>query len=144
MIPPSRTVSNAGASTWATVAPPPTLLLDPNPDAAAVMASQLRHAGFETYIATNGYAALLAIRTTHFGTIVVVADLTNIAIRNDLRALRRAAPDSWLVLIAESMIDPADKFIQELGSDAIFAAPFTVADLTQRLNTLSNRRRPIP
>jgi DNA-binding response OmpR family regulator len=85
MIPPSRTVSNAGASTWTT------LLLDPDP-AAAVLASQLRHAGFEPSIATNGYAALLAIRTTRFGAIVVVADLTNIAIRNDLRALRQGLP----------------------------------------------------
>jgi len=144
MVPLSHTVISAGTNALTTVAPPPTLLLDPDPATAAVMASQLRHAGFETYIAINGYAALLAIRTMRFGAIVVVADLTNIAIRNDLRALRRAAPDSWLVLIADSLIDPADEFLLELGSDALFAPPFTVADLTQRLNTLSNRRRSIP
>jgi DNA-binding response OmpR family regulator len=141
MVPPSPTVNHAGTDALTTVDPPPTLLLDPNPDAAAVMASQLRHAGFETHIATSGSSALLAIRTLRFGAIVVVADLANTAIRNNLRAIRRAAQDSWLVLIADSMIDPADEFLHELGSDAVFAAPFTVADLTQRLNTLSNRRR---
>jgi DNA-binding response OmpR family regulator len=123
------------------VNPPPTLLLDPHPDAAAVMASQLRHAGFETHIAASGRSALLAIRTMRFGTIVVVADLANTAIRDNLRAIRRAAQDSWLVLIADSLIDSADEFLLELGSDALFAPPFTVADLTQRLNSLSNRRR---
>lgn len=45
------------------------------------------------------------------------------------------------MLIADSMIDSADEFLHEPGSDAVLAAPFTVADLTQRLNTLSNRRR---
>ena len=129
---------------WATVDPLPTLLLDPDPEAAAVMASQLRHAGFETHLTTNGPSALLATRTMHFGAIVVVADLTNSATCKNLRALRHAAPNSWLVLIADPMIDLADEFLHELGSDALFAAPFTVADLTQRLNTLSNRRRPTP
>jgi DNA-binding response OmpR family regulator len=134
-------VSNAGTEAWGTVDPLPTLLLDPAPEAAAMMASQLRHAGFETHIAANGPSAVLAARRTHFGAIVVVADLASTAMCNTLRALRHAAPDSWLVLIADPMIDRADEFLHELGSDALFAAPFTVADLTQRLNTLSNRRR---
>ncbi len=141
MIPPNRTVSNAGTDAWATVDPLPTLLLDPDPDAAAMMASQLRHAGFQTYIAANGSSAVLAARRTHFGAIVVVADLASTAMCNTLRALRDAAPDSWLVLIADPMIDRADEILHELGGDALFAASFTMADLTQRLNTLSNRRR---
>jgi len=142
VIPPHRTVSNAGTDAWGSVDPLPTLLLDPDPDAAAMMASQLRHAGFETYIAANGPSAVLATRRMHFGAIVVVADLASTPMCSILRALRHAAPDSWLVLIADPMIDRADETLRELGGDALFAAPFSVADLTQRLNSLSNRRRP--
>jgi DNA-binding response OmpR family regulator len=141
VIPPNRSVSNAGTDAWATVDPLPTLLLDPDPDAAAMMASQLRHAGFHTYIAANGSSAVLAARRTHFGAIVVVADLASTAMCTTLRALRHAAPDSWLVLIADPMVDRAHEILHELGGDALFAAPFSVADLTQRLNSLSNRRR---
>lgn len=131
----------AGTDAWARVDPQSTLLLDPDPEAAAMMASQLRHAGFETYIAANGSSAVLAARRTRFGAIVVVADLASSAMCETLRAIRHAAPDSWLVLIADPMFDRADEIFQELRGDALFAAPFTVADLTHRLNTLSNRRR---
>ncbi|MGC2032648.1 MAG: hypothetical protein WA642_21710, partial [Steroidobacteraceae bacterium] len=139
--PPSCTVNTVGTDAWVTVEPQPTLLLDADPEAAAMMASQLRHAGFQTYIAANGPSAVLAARRTRFGAIVVVADLASTAMCNTLRAIRHAAPDSWLVLIADPTIDRADERLHELGGDALFAAPFTVADLTQRLNTLSNQRR---
>lgn len=118
------------------------LLLDPDPEAAHVMASQLRHAGFETQIATSGPSALLATRTMHFGAIVVVADLTNTESCGSLREIRRSAPRSWLVVIADPTIGRAEDFLHEVGGDALFAAPFTVAELTQRLSTLSNRSRP--
>jgi two-component system OmpR family response regulator len=120
------------------------LLLDPDPEAANVMALQLRHAGFETHITTSGPSALRAIRTGDFGAIVVVADLTNTECCSYLREIRLSAPRSWLVVIADPMIDRADDFLHELGGDALFAAPFTVAELTQRLSTLSNRIRPTP
>jgi DNA-binding response OmpR family regulator len=106
------------------------------------MASQLRHAGFETQIATSGPSALLATRTMHFGAIVVVADLTNTESCGSLREIRRSAPRSWLVVIADPTIGRAEDFLHEVGGDALFAAPFTVAELTQRLSTLSNRSRP--
>jgi DNA-binding response OmpR family regulator len=141
VIPPRHTMSNPRTDTWTTVDPLPTLLLDPDPEVAAMMASQLRHAGFETYIAANGPSAVLASRRMHFGAIVVVADLASTLMCSTLRALRHATPDSWLVLIADPMIDRADEILHELGGDALFAAPFSVADLTHRLNTLSNRRR---
>lgn len=117
------------------------LLLDPDPKAADVLASQLRHTGFETHITSSYPAALLAIRTMHFGAIVVVADLANPASCDDLRQIRHAAPHSWLVIIADSMRGRAEELLRELGTDAWFFAPFAVADLTQRLSTLANRGR---
>ena len=128
-------------STGATAAAQRVLLLDPDAEAANVMALQLRHAGFETHITTSGPSALRATRTGDFGAIVVVADLTNTECCSYLREIRLSAPRSWLVVIADPMIDRADE-LHELGADALFAAPFTVAELTHRLSTLSNRSRP--
>ena len=135
-------VRSASTGAGAAAEPPRVLLLDPDPQAANVMASQLRHAGFETHVTTNGPSALLAIRTMRFGAIVVVADLTDTERCSYLREIRHSAPRSWLVVIADPMIGRADDFLHEFGGDALFAAPFTVADLTQRLSTLSNRSRP--
>ena len=143
-MPRTEIVRNASTSDRVTAEPQRILLLDPNPEAAHVMASQLRHAGFETHITISGPAALLATQTGDFGAIVVVADLTNTECCSYLREIRHSAPRSWLVIIADPLIVRADDFLHELGGDALFAAPFTVADLTQRLSTLSNRIRPTP
>jgi DNA-binding response OmpR family regulator len=78
----------------------------------------------------------------HFGAIVVVADLSNTESCSYLREIRRSALRSWLVIIADPMIGRAEDFLQDLGGDALFAAPFAIADLTQRLSALSNRSRP--
>jgi DNA-binding response OmpR family regulator len=135
-------VRSASTGAGVTAEPQRVLLLDPDPEAAIVMASQLRHAGFDTHITTSGPSALLATRTLHFGAIVVVADLTNTESCNYLREIRRSAPRSWLVIIADPMIGRAEDLLHELGGDALFGAPFTVAELTQRLSTLSNSNRP--
>ena len=142
----SRThiVRNASTGAGVRVEPQRILLLDPDAEAANIMASQLRHAGFETQITTSAPSALLATQTGDFEAIVVVADLTNAECCSYLREIRHSAPRSWLVIIADPLIGRADDFLHELGGDALFAAPFTVADLTQRLSTLSTRIRPTP
>ena len=137
-------VSSGTTGAGAAAKPRRLLLLDTDPEAANVMASQLRHAGFETHITTSGPSALLAIRTMHFGAIVVVADLTDTERCSYLREIRHSAPHSWMVVIADPMIGRAEDFLHAFGGDALFAAPFTVADLTQRLSTLSNRARLTP
>jgi DNA-binding response OmpR family regulator len=120
------------------------LLLDPDAEAADIIASQLCHAGFETHITTSAPSALLATRTEDFGAIVVVANLTNTKCCSDLREIRLSAPRSWLVIIADPLISRAEDSLRKLDGDALFTVPFTVAELTQRLSTLSNRRRPMP
>lgn len=142
MTPDRHIVGSASNGADVTAEPQRVLLLDPDPDAANVMASQLRHAGFETHVTTSGPNALLATGTMRFGAIVVVADMTDTERCSYLRKIRHSAPRSWLVVIADPMIGRADDFLQEFGGDALFAAPFTVADLTQRLSRLANRSRP--
>ena len=128
-------MSNAAGRAWTTIASASTLLLDPHPDAAAVMASQLCHTSFETNVTCNGLRRLARESNHPLGAIVVVADLTRTAIRNDPR---RVASESCFVRISKSMTDPA---VTLLGSDALFAARVTAASRNQRLNTLSNVTR---
>jgi DNA-binding response OmpR family regulator len=141
----SRThiVRNASTGAGVRVEPQRILLLDPDAEAANIMASQLRHAGFETQITTSAPSALLATQTGDFEAIVVVADLTNTECCSNLREIRLSAPHSGLVIIADPLISRAEDSLRELGGDALFTAPFTVAELTQRLSMLSNRRRPM-
>jgi len=141
-MPRTHMVRIVSAGAGVTTEPQRILLLDPDAEAANIMAAQLRHAGFETQITTSAPSALLATQTGDFGAIVVVADLTNTESCSNLREIRLSAPRSWLVIIADPLISRAEDSLRELGGDALFAAPFTVAELTQRLSTLSNRRRP--
>ena len=117
------------------------LLLDPDSEVGKVMASQFRHADFETYVTTSGRSTLLAMQTMRFGAIVVVADLRITERYSDLIQIRRAAPRSWLLVIADPMIGEASPFLDELRADAFFTAPFAMADLTQRISTLTSRSR---
>jgi DNA-binding response OmpR family regulator len=143
-MPRTHMVRIASTGAGVTAATQRILLLDPDVEAANIMAAQLRHAGFETQITTSAPSALLATRTGDYGAIVVVADLTNTEGCSDLREIRLSAPRSWLVIIADPLSSRAEDSLRELGADALFAAPFTVAELTQRLSTLSDRRRPTP
>lgn len=128
------------------------LLLDPDSEAAEVMASQFRHAGFETHVTTTGRSTLLATQTMRFGGIVVVADLRIMERCSDLIQIRHAAPRSWLLLIADPMSGQAGEFPDALGADAFLTAPFTVADLIRcelldhaalvRCSIFSRARRP--
>jgi len=50
----------------------PMLLFDPDPVAAAILATQLKHAGFPTYVAPDGAAAILSAAGKQFAAIVVM------------------------------------------------------------------------
>src|SRR5271167_2986366 len=121
----------------------PILLFDPNPVAAGVLALQLRRAGFETHMAADGLAAVLAARGQAFASIVVVADLADARMRKCLHELREAEPDAWLIVISDPPVDRASDVVRELGGNAIMDVPFTVSELARRLSELPARARPV-
>jgi len=121
----------------------PILLFDPNPVAAGVLGLQLRRAGFETHMAADGLAAVLAARGQPFASIVVVADLADARMRKCLHELREAEPDTWLIVISDPPVDRAWDVVRELGGNAILNVPFTVSDLARRLSELPARARPV-
>src|SRR5271154_399828 len=120
----------------------PILLFDPNPAAVGVLALQLRRAGFETHMAADGSAAVLAARGQPFAAIVVVADLADARMRKCLRELREAEPDAWLIVISDPPVDGASDVVRKLGGNAMMDVPFTVSDLARRLSELPARNPP--
>jgi two-component system, OmpR family, response regulator len=112
----------------------PVLIFDPEPVAAGMLSMQLRNAGFKTYVASNGTAAIASARSKQFASIVVIADLADSQMRHCLQEIRAADPDAWLIVISDPTLDGARRVACELGVDAQMDMPFTVSDLAQRLS----------
>jgi DNA-binding response OmpR family regulator len=120
----------------------PVLIFDLDAAAARVLALQLRHAGFATYVAFDCAAAITSAAGKQFASIVAIADLADSQIRQCLQQIRAADPDAWLIVIPDPVLDRARQVVRELGADATMDMPFTVSDLVQRLSMLPPRARP--
>ena len=120
---------------------PPILLFDPDPTAAGALTLQLRRAGFEIIMTTDGSAALIAAKGQDFASIVVVANLADAQMRNCLHELREAAPNTWLMVISDPASEYARDVVRQLGGNATIDVPFTLSDLGQRLSALPGAGR---
>jgi DNA-binding response OmpR family regulator len=121
----------------------PVLVFDPEPVAAGVLSMQLRHAGFATYVASDGTAAIASAGRKQFAAIVVIADLADSQMRHCLHGIRAADPEAWLIVISDPTLDGARLVARELGVDARMDMPFTVSDLAQQLSVLRVRAPPV-
>jgi two-component system, OmpR family, KDP operon response regulator KdpE len=121
----------------------PVLVFDPEPVAAGVLSMQLRHAGFATYVASDGTAAIARAGRKQCAAIVVIADLSDSQMRHCLHGIRTADPDAWLIVISDPTLDGARLVARELGVDAWMDMPFAVSDLALRLSVLRVRAAPL-
>jgi DNA-binding response OmpR family regulator len=121
----------------------PTLIVDPNAAAAAELAAQLTRAGFPSKVAVTCVAALDAVATQYFRSVIVVAALDDPECLRCLRALSRSTPQSWLIVISSDDDGPALDLVHRCGGDALLTAPFAVRELVSRLAALSMRARPV-
>jgi DNA-binding response OmpR family regulator len=117
----------------------PTMLFDPDPVAAATLARQLNHAGFPTFVAPDGDAAILSAGSKQFAAILVVADLADSQMRHCLHQIRNADPEAWIIVISDPSLGGAGEVVHRLGGDATIEVPFTISDLARRLSTLPAR-----
>jgi DNA-binding response OmpR family regulator len=115
------------------------MLFDPDPIAAAVLAAQLKHAGFQTYVAPDGATAILSAAGQQFAAIVVVADLADSQMRHCLHQIRNADPEAWIIVISDPTLGHASDMVRQLGGDATMDVPFTVSELTRRLSAVPAR-----
>lgn len=119
----------------------PTMLFDPDPVAAAVLATQLRHAGFPTYVAPDGDAAISSAGGKQFAAIVVIADLADSQMRHCLHQIRHADPEAWLIVISDPSLVHAREVVRRLGGNATIDMPFTISELALRLSAVPARTR---
>jgi len=121
----------------------PILLLDPEMNSAAELATRLELNGFPTRIERTGAGALAAIEDTYFATLIVVADLDDNACLDWLTDLRRAALRSWLIVVSPRCDAKTCNLIYRHGGDACVTAPVSIDDLTSRLTAFQSRARPL-
>src|SRR5258708_8244770 len=92
----SRQVS-AASFPAETIMKSPMMLFDPDPVAAAILATQLRHAGFPTYVTPDGAAAISSAGRKQFAPIVAIPDFAHSQMRHCLHQIPHATPEPWLL-----------------------------------------------
>lgn len=118
-----------------------TLLVDAETAHGVQLVEQLNHAGFKTDFAVSWGAAHAAFTANYYNSCVVVADLDQLADRERLDELRRAAPSVWMIVLSAHASERLQKLAYRLGLDALVSAPFSIDDLTFRLAAFALRAR---
>lgn len=121
----------------------PVLLLDPEMDRATSLATQLELIGFPTRTESTGAAALAAIKSDYYATLIVAADLDDKACLDWLDDLRRASARIWMIVVTPRCDTKTCKLIYRHGGDACMTAPTSIDDLTGRLAAFQLRARPL-
>lgn len=120
----------------------PVLVVDTDAPAAQQLTEQLRHRGFQAGVAISCSAARAAVRATHYGSVVVVADPKATDDLDCIAGLRASAPRSWIIAISRIVDLQAEQMFFLHGADSVLVVPFSVEDLTWRLSAFSHRSRP--
>ena len=120
----------------------PILVVDSNGPAAQQLADRLQRSGFHTDVAISCTAAHIAARAKHYGSIVVVADLSRAIDRNCLAALRKKMPNTWIIAISATVQPQETHKLFRRGIDSLLGAPFPMEELISRLSAFSRRSRP--
>jgi DNA-binding response OmpR family regulator len=121
----------------------PVLLLDPEVDRAANLATQLKLIGFPTRTESTGAGALVAIKEAYFATLIVIADLDDKACLSWLADLRHAAARVWMIVVSPRCDTKTCDLIFRHGGDACITAPISVDELTKRLGAFQSCSRPL-
>ncbi len=119
----------------------PILVIDANRAAAWHLAHQLTDAGYQAEAAGDHPAALGAVRSRYYGSIIFVGDLDQPATLQRVAELRRRVPRTWIIAISSTaMVDTPVSLRQQV--DAVLRTPYSVDDLISRLSAFSQTSRP--
>jgi len=121
----------------------PVLLLDPEMDRATSLATQLELIGFPTRTESTGAAALAAIKSDYYASLIVTADLDDKKCLDWLDDLRGASGRIWMIVVTPQCDRKTCKLIYRHGGDACTTAPASIDDLTGRLAAFQLRARPL-
>jgi two-component system phosphate regulon response regulator PhoB len=126
--------------------PKPTriLVVEDEPDIAALVAYQLAHAGYQVRTATTGREALKALETDPPDLVVLDLMLPEVAGADILKTLRsRKETQSTPVIILTARGEEQDRLNGfELGADDYIAKPFSPRELVMRVKAVLRRTAP--
>ncbi len=125
-------------------APTRILVVEDEPDIAALVAYQLAHAGYQVRTATTGREALKALETDPPDLVVLDLMLPEIAGADILKTLRsRKETRTTPVIILTARGDEEDRLRGfELGADDYIAKPFSPRELVMRVRAVLRRAVP--
>ena len=122
------------------------LVVEDEPDIAALVAYQLAHAGYQVRTATTGSEALKALETDPPDLMVLDLMLPEIAGADILKSLRsRKETQTTPVIILTARGEEEDRLRGfELGADDYIAKPFSPRELVMRVKAVLRRAVPDP
>ena len=114
------------------------LVVDDNPDIRTMLKSYLESEGFETLTAENGQKALFVAREGKPDCIVLDMMMPEMGGSDFIRVYTAESDIPILVLTAK--VEETDKVLGlELGADDYMTKPFSLRELTARINALIRR-----
>ncbi|MCJ7716989.1 MAG: response regulator transcription factor, partial [Anaerolineales bacterium] len=114
------------------------LVIDDNPDIRSMLKDYLTGEGFEVSTASNGQKALFVARAEKPDCIVLDMMMPEMGGQEFIRIFTGESDTPILVLTAR--IDETDKVLGlELGADDYVTKPFSLRELTARINALLRR-----
>jgi DNA-binding response OmpR family regulator len=118
------------------------LVIEDEPEMAALLARGLRRTGYEVQVTDNGIDAMGLVLADEFDLAVLDVMLPGMSGFELCRRLREAAPaTSILMLTARDAVDDRIRGLDS-GADDYLTKPFDFAELTARLRAVQRRRIP--
>jgi two-component system OmpR family response regulator len=118
------------------------LVIEDEPEMAALLARGLRRTGYEVQVTDNGIDAMTLALADDYDLAVLDVMLPGMSGFELCRRLREAAPTtSILMLTARDAVDDRIRGLDS-GADDYLTKPFDFAELTARLRAVQRRRTP--
>ena len=119
----------------------PILLVDQDVELGRGLRLQLTRYGFCADLAITVASARTCVGYRYYHAMVVIADPSNPQTLSELRELRDAAPQTWMVVLASKRADTATQAVLDFGGDACLQKPFRFSELLFRLASLAHQER---
>lgn len=120
----------------------PILVVNADVDAAADLARQLQIRGCPADVAISCTAAKAATHAKHYGSLILVADLSRASDLACLASLRSRLPATWIIVIGAGVAEDWQNATVRHCADALLMQPFSLDDLMLRLAAFAHRPRP--
>ena len=115
------------------------LFVDDAPDTCQLFRTGFSLEGHATEVASNGYEAVMAVRSTQFDAIVMdisMPQMTGWHAAAEIRKLHRGR-DVPLILFTAFDAQEDHQKAEQVGADALLRKPLTPAELLQHIDELS-------